>query len=182
MTGYPGGYPPPAGPEGQQPPQEPFSQQPFQQPPQGYNGYPYGPGGYGYGYGGPPPPAAPRNGLGITALILGIVGLLAFWSVIGGVLFGAAAVIVGIVARNRAKRGEATNGGVAIAGIALGALAVVVSIAFIAVWVGLFEEVGGTDYLDCVQRAGSDEQALDGCIQRLTDRVNDEVGTTAPTR
>ena len=185
MTGYPGGYPPPAGPEGQQPPQEPFSQQPFQQPPQGYNGHPYGPGGYGYGgygYGGPPPSAAPRNGLGITALVLGIVGLLAFWSVIGGILIGAAAVIVGIVARNRAKRGEATNGGVAVAGIALGALAIIVSAAFIAVWVGLFDEVGGTDYLDCVQRAGNDEQALDGCIQRLTDRVNDEIGTTAPTR
>lgn len=181
MTGYPGGYPPPAGPEGQQPPQQqPFPQQPFQQPPPGYGPYPYGPPGYGYGYGAPPP-QAPRNGLGITALVLGIVALLAFWSVVGGILLGVAAVIVGLIARGRVTRGEANNGGVAIAGIALGALAIVVSAAFIAVWAGVFEEVGGTDYLDCVQQAGDDQQALDRCIDQLTERVDGQFSTAPST-
>jgi hypothetical protein len=153
MTGYPGGYPPP-------PPQQPYP---------GYGGYPYQ-----YG----PPPVAPRNGLGITALVLGIVGLLSFWSVLGGVVFGVAAIIVGIVARGRVKRGEANNGGIAVAGIVLGAVAVVVSLASIAVWAGVFREVGGTDYLDCVSRAGSDQQALDRCIDQLTDRVDGQFSTT----
>ena len=154
MTGYPGGYPPPP------PPQQPYP---------GYGGYPYQ-----YG----PPPVAPRNGLGITALVLGVVGLLSFWSVLGGIVFGVAAVIIGIVARGRVKRGEANNGGIAVAGIVLGAVAVVVSLAFIAVWAGVFREVGGTDYLDCVSRAGSDQQALDGCIDQLTDRVDGQLSTT----
>jgi hypothetical protein len=116
--------------------------------------------------------------LGITALILGIVGLLSFWSVLGGVVFGLAAVIIGIVARGRVKRGEANNGGIAVAGIVLGAVAIVVSLAFIAVWAGVFREVGGTDYLDCVSRAGSDQQALDRCIDQLTDRVDGQFSTT----
>lgn len=145
MTGYPGGYPP---------------------PPQGpYPGYPAGP----YPY---VPPPGPRNGLGLTALILGIAGLLAFWSVAGGVLLGVAAVVLGLIGRGRARRGEATNGGVAVAGVVLGALAVVLSLAFIAVWAGVFDAVGGDDYLDCVSRAGTDQQALDGCIDQLTDRVD----------
>jgi hypothetical protein len=46
------------------------------------------------------------------------------------------------------------------------------------VWAGVFREVGGTDYLDCVSRAGSDQQALDGCIDQLTDRVDGQFSTT----
>jgi hypothetical protein len=133
-------------------------------PPYQQNPYP--------GYG--PPPSSPRNGLGIAALVLAIVALFAFWSVLGGVVIGVVAVILGIVGWGRAKRGEASNGGVAIAGIALGALAVVVSLAFIAVWVGIFAAVGGTDYLDCVADAGSDGTAIERCADELRDRVEDQ--------
>lgn len=137
-------------------------------PPYQQNPYP--------GYG--PPPAAPRNGLGIASLVLAIVALLCFWSVLGGVVIGVAAVILGIIGRGRAKRGEASNGGVAIAGIALGALAIVVSLAFIAVWVGIFDEVGGTDYLDCVAGSGSDPAAVEGCADQLRDRVEGQFSIT----
>jgi hypothetical protein len=164
MTGYPGGsYPPPP------PPSYP--------PPPGYGPHPYGP------YPGMPygaAPAGPRNGLGITALVLGIVGLLAFWSVVGGIVLGVAAVIFGIVGYGRARRGIANNRGIAIAGIVLGGLAIVISAAFIAVWVGVFDEVGGTDYLDCVARAGSDQQAVEACINQLSNRVDGRF-TSAPT-
>src|SRR4051794_23350582 len=148
MTGYPGGYPPP-------PPQQPY---------------------YGGGY--QPPPPAPKNGLGIAALVAAIVGLVFCWSVVGGVVLGVLAAILGIVGYGRAKRGQATNTGVAIAGIVLGALAVVVSLAFIPIWMGVFSEVGGTDYLDCVSRAGSDPKAVEGCANQLRDRMENQFSIT----
>lgn len=127
----------------------------------------------------PPPPSSRRNGLGIAALVLAIVALFAFWSVIGGAAIGVVAVILGIVGWGRAKRGEASNGGVAIAGIVLGALAVVVSLAFIAVWVGIFDAVGGTDYLDCVADAGSDSAAIERCADQLRDRVESQFSVSS---
>jgi hypothetical protein len=151
MTGYPGGYPPP--------PQQPYSQQPY------YGGY-------------QPPPVGPKNGLGIAALITAIVGLVFCWSVIGGVVLGVLAAILGIVGYGRAKRGQATNAGVAIAGIVLGALAVIVSLAFIPIWIGVFSEVGGTDYMDCVSRAGSDPKAVEGCVNQLQDRMESQFSIT----
>lgn len=130
-------------------------------------------------YGGyQPPPMAPRNGLGIAALVIAILGLVFCWSVIGGVVLGVVAVIIGIVGRGRAKRGEATNGGVALAGILLGVLAVIVSLAFVFIWIGVFSEVGGTDYLDCVARAGSDPNAVQGCANQLRDRVENQFSIT----
>jgi hypothetical protein len=137
------------------------------------------PGGYPppphYPYAGYQPlPTGPKNGLGIAALIVALGGLLFCWTVIGGVALGVVAVIIGIVGRGRAKRGEATNGGVAITGALLGALAVVVGLVFIPIWIGVFSEIGGTDYLDCVAKAGSDPKAVEGCADRLRDRMENE--------
>ena len=158
MTGYSGGYPPP-------PPQYPPPYPP-QYPPQ----YPYG------GY--PPPPTSPKNGLGIAALIVAILGLVFCWTVIGGIVLGVVAIIIGIVGRGRAKRGEATNGGLAIAGTVLGALAVIASLVFIPIWMGVFSEVGGTDYLDCVARAGQERNAVQGCADQLRERVENQFSVT----
>ncbi|MFD8572235.1 DUF4190 domain-containing protein [Streptomyces sp. NPDC059639] len=72
------------------------------------------------------PQQAARNGLGTAALILGIIGALSgvipllFW--LAGVL-GVIALILGLTGRARAKRGEATNKGVALAGAILGLVA-----------------------------------------------------------
>jgi heme/copper-type cytochrome/quinol oxidase subunit 2 len=153
MTGYPGGYPPP--------PQQPYG---GYQPP--YGGY-------------QPPPTGPKNGLGIAALVIAILGLVFCWTVIGGVVLGVVAVIIGIVGRGRAKRGQATNGGVAIAGAVLGLLAVIVSLAFIPIWMGAFSEFGGTDYLDCVASAGSDPKAVQGCADRFRERMENQLSITA---
>ena len=74
---------------------------------------------------------APRNGLGIAALILGIIGvvigIIPFFFWVAGIL-GVIGLILGFVGRGRAKRGEATNGTMALWGIITSAVAVVVSI------------------------------------------------------
>ena len=135
-------------------------------PPQPYSGFT------------PPPPAGPRNGLGIATLVLAIIGLVFCWTVVGGVPLGLCAVIIGFVAWGRVKRGEATNGGVAIAGIVLGFLAIIVSLVFIPIWIGGFGQVGGTDYVDCVSRAGSNDKAIQQCADQFRDRIQNQFSVT----
>ncbi|MCD2191562.1 DUF4190 domain-containing protein [Actinomycetospora soli] len=82
----------------------------------------------------PPPPVAPtaaRNGFGITALCLGIVSLVFMLIPLTGfiaVILGALALIFGISGWSRARRGQATNGKMAVTGSALGALGLIVGI------------------------------------------------------
>lgn len=80
------------------------------------------------GYGMPPvPPGYHRrqmkNGLGVAALVLGIIGipfgLIPLLFFIAGTL-GLLAVIFGLVGRSRAGKGTASNGGMALAGAILG--------------------------------------------------------------
>lgn len=112
--------------------------------------------GYGQGYGAP---AAPRNGLGTTALVLGIIAVVTCWTVVGGILLGALGLIFGLIGRGRANRNEATNGGVATAGAITGVvglvLAIVLLVVFIVVGAAFFRFSVGTakNYADCVQRA-----------------------------
>ncbi|MFE0086615.1 DUF4190 domain-containing protein [Streptomyces sp. NPDC058992] len=79
----------------------------------------------------PVPTAPARNGLGTAALILGIIGVLSgliplfFW--LAGIL-GLIGLILGLSAKGRVKRGEATNKGVAVAGIVLGLVSLVLSV------------------------------------------------------
>ncbi|MEU7022245.1 DUF4352 domain-containing protein [Streptomyces sp. NPDC046203] len=79
----------------------------------------------------PAPVAAMRNGLGTAALILGIIGAVSgliplfFW--MAGVL-GLIALILGLVGRGRAKRGEANNKGMALTGALLGLAAMILSV------------------------------------------------------
>ena len=114
--------------------------------------------------------------------MIAIIALVFVWSVFGGIILGIVAVIIGFVARGRVMRGEATNGGVAVAGIVLGFLAIIISLIFIPIWIGVFREVGGTDYVDCLSEAGSDEQAIRQCAEQFRDRIEDEFSITiAPT-
>ena len=64
-------------------------------------------------------PDAPRNEVGVASVLLGLVGLITCWLMLG-VPFGIAAVVTGDVARRRVARGEATNPRPALAGIVLG--------------------------------------------------------------
>jgi hypothetical protein len=120
------------------------------------------------------PTAAPRNGMGTAALVLGIIALLSCWTVLGGLLLGALALIFGIIGRRRANRHQATNGGAALAGAILGGLALAVSILILAV-AGVFlinhkEEF--KNYRDCVAHAntGSERQQCSDDFNRSVTR------------
>ena len=103
---------------------------PYQPPP----GYPPGqaPGG-GYPPAGYPAATGRRNGMGTTALVIGVVALvlvvLLLFSPLG-VLLGLLAVVFGIVGLTRANRGEADNRGQAVAGLVTGAVALLFGILF----------------------------------------------------
>ncbi|UNO39682.1 DUF4190 domain-containing protein [Streptomyces sp. MST-110588] len=125
--------------------------------PAGHPGYPgqahaYGPwSGYPYPVG--TLPAPPGNGFGTAALVLGIVGAVLGISVVFGIVLGVLAIIFGGIGRSKAARGEAANGGTALAGILLGVLALLVSVLMIVVTVtdrsggygGDGGDVGGDD-------------------------------------
>ncbi|HET6856802.1 MAG TPA: DUF4190 domain-containing protein [Streptomyces sp.] len=107
---------------------------------------PYGqPAGPSYGYPGYPSAAQsgwtgmqaqPQNGMGTTAMVLGILAVCLFclWGVVS-IILGLLAVIFGIVGRKRVARGEATNNGMALAGIITGAIGILLGLAIAAVMV-----------------------------------------------
>lgn len=137
------------------------------QPGQGAYGYGYGypaapaaaapaygyPGDAGYpgpafhsGQGGYPPYGQrPSNGFGVAALVLGIsavvLGLFGCFLAFVGLPLGIAAVVFGALGRGKATRGEADNGGMALAGIVTGAvgivLAILVTVLFFGVLAGI---------------------------------------------
>lgn len=75
----------------------------------------------------------PRNGLGVAALVVGIISLPGILTIIIGIVLGALGVIFGAVGWRRARRGHATNGRMALAGAITGAIGLVVTIVLIAV-------------------------------------------------
>ncbi|MFE7109354.1 DUF4190 domain-containing protein [Streptomyces sp. NPDC057575] len=96
----------------------------FTQPPQSPQPQPYTPA--------QTPGTRPaRNGLGIAALILGVIGAVSglipflFW--LAGIL-GLIALILGLAGRGRAKRGEATNKGMATFGAVLGLISLILTV------------------------------------------------------
>ena len=175
-SGPPPSAPPPAG-----PPQYPYAYPPghpgAQVPPGPYQGaYPPPPLPYGGEYYPGAPVPAPRNGLGVAALVLAILALVASCSVVGGLILGIAAVILGFLARGRVTRGEANNGGIALTGIILGSLAVVISLAFIAMYVGIFNNYGGREMITCVQEAGGDNTKVQECMDAFQQQVEEQTG------
>ncbi|MCY0930569.1 DUF4190 domain-containing protein [Streptomyces sp. H27-H1] len=167
VAGMPGGGIPQAGPPAGQGPAPAHGPQPGQSPAYGYPAQP-DPAGYGYpappaapqapyggypayqgypgypGNGGYPPHAPKSNGFGVTALVLGIIAVVSCYL---GLLFGVPAVIFGVLARGKAKRGEADNEGMALAGIITGAVGIVISCLFIAIAiVAVMADDGGSDY------------------------------------
>ena len=103
---------------------------------------PGAPGGYGYpgysgyppGYGWPGMPMPPQNGMGVAALVLGILSccLFCLYGVVSLVL-GILAVVFGIKGRRKAERGEANNHGQAQAGLITGIIGIVLGVITIVV-------------------------------------------------
>ncbi|MEU9099404.1 DUF4190 domain-containing protein [Streptomyces sp. NPDC048361] len=134
----PGSYGYPA--YGQQPGQDAGYQGYPGQPGQdgGYPGYPGQDGGYpgypsqqsAYGYAGWTGAAAPQNGLGTAAMVLGIIAcatMLCTWG-ISGIVLGVLALIFGILGKGKVARGEANNRGQAQAGFVMGIVGTVLGL------------------------------------------------------
>ncbi|MEU7153662.1 DUF4190 domain-containing protein [Streptomyces sp. NPDC045470] len=141
---------PGAGADGQHP-EAPYG---APRPPYGSPQPPYGPAGPGGGPGQELPPgyqpywapAGPNNGYGTAALVLGIVGATLCFTMVIGFLLGVLAIVFGILGRAKAARGEADNGGSALAGVVLGGVALLLS-AFMLCWVVMASatDEGGDD-------------------------------------
>lgn len=117
-------------------------------------------------FGMPRPPAGNRNGFGVAALVLGVLSLITWFLFVGG-LFGVIAVVLGAIGRGRAKRGEANNGGMALAGLIMGAVGVLLTILVIVGVAALWNSEEFSTVRECVQEAGSDQAAIDACAEQF---------------
>jgi hypothetical protein len=172
MSSYP--PPPPPGDPQDQPggySYPPPGQQGAYPPPAQQGGYP--PPGQQGGYYQQPPRRG--SGMAVTALVLGIIALLSCWTIIGGILFGLIAVVLGIVASRRARRGEAGGRGMAITGIVLGLLGLVLSVVIVVVIGAFWNSDSVQNYRECLEEAGTDQTALDECEDRFRDDVEQQV-------
>ncbi|MFF8293069.1 DUF4190 domain-containing protein [Streptomyces sp. NPDC016309] len=142
MTSVPGAELPP-------PPIAPGGPAPTPPGPYGYPAGSYGYPGYYGTYGQAGWQQAPANGMGVAALVLGIISVVLFCAWGLGIVLGILALIFGIVGRGKVRRGEANNHGMALAGIILGAVGIVVSGAFLAflIWTVVTEQ-GRDNYED----------------------------------
>lgn len=134
-----------------------------------------GPGGPGPGPGGEPgmwePARPPRNGLGVAALTLGLIGALLFWTVLGGVVLGLLALIFGVVGFRRGKRGEATNGTLAAVGAVIGAFALVGSTVVLVFVLSVLSSGDYAELEDCVRKATTQAEQ-EQCQQDFVDSIS----------
>ena len=124
-------------------------------------------------YGTNVPDRALPKGMAVASLVLGILGLLTSFFLIGGLL-GLVAVILGVVALGKIKRGEADGRGMAIGGIVTGAIALLLTILLL-VTVGSFlsenkDEI--TQFNDCVKAANNNQTAVQACENEFRGRIN----------
>jgi hypothetical protein len=105
---------------------------------------------------------APRNGLGTAALVVGILALLSGILLVGAVL-GVIAIALGLAGRSRVRRGEATNGGSALAGILTGLAGVIIAGVVIAAGVSWMNSSTGKNYTNCVKSANGNQAAVNQC-------------------
>ncbi len=169
------GYYPPQQPGGGQPGAGPYDQGQYDQgqydqgqygqqgyyPPQypgAYGQGQYGPGQYDMGYYAPARPAG--SGLGIAALVLGIVALLTSWMVGLGLVPGVVGLVLGIVAVRKLGRVAGASKAVPIIGIVLSALGILASIAF---FFALTAFMGGIVEGPCGQYM-NDPAAFEQCL------------------
>lgn len=153
---YAGGAPPPqygGHPDYNQPPHQ---QPPYGAQPGGYPGHP----GYAGGYGAPP--AELPKGLAIAALVFGILALVLFWTVFGGIILGIVAIVLGIIGMRKASKGTGGGRGMAVTGLVLGILSLIGGI-ITAIIVGVLANKVGQTIQEC---QGLQGQEMQQCIQQ----------------
>ncbi len=121
-------------------------------------------GGYGGApsYGSAPAAGSGSNPMAIVALVLGILSILTacFWFVAGPL--GIAAIVLGFLGRGKAKRGEARQGGLAMAGLVTGAIGLVLTIVLTVAGISLLNQVE-----DCTDPSLSQEEQTQCVEDRL---------------
>ncbi|MDW4904411.1 DUF4190 domain-containing protein [Streptomyces sp. ADMS] len=118
---------------------------------------------YGGGYGWAPMAPQPSNGMGTAALVVGIVSAVIFclWPL--AIILGILAVVFGVIARGKARRGEATNAGQALAGIICGAVGIVLAAAIGVILIVVDDDSDASTFDDgystlLAQAAGPEQQ------------------------
>lgn len=114
-----------------------------------------------------------KNGMAIAALTLGIVSCVLFWTVIGGIILGIIAIVLGIIAARRARGGQAPHRTMAIVGAVLGALGLIVSGVLVAIGASILNSDDFKNYNDCVQHANS-QSDRDQCAKDYSHDVKDD--------
>lgn len=111
----------------------------------------------------------PRNGLGTAAVVLGALAVPgALLAGIGGILLGAIGLILGILGLRRARRGEATNRGAALAGTVLSSIGLLAGLAILGFLINYFRP-----YAECID---SKKYPTDASQRACVDRINEELG------
>lgn len=121
-------------------------------------------------YTAPQPAPARSNALAVTALVLGILAILLFWTVLGGILLGLLAVVFGILGVRRARGGAAPRRTMSIVGAVLGALGLVASTVIVIIGVSLFSSEEFDNLQDCMDHANSQSEK-DKCADDFSDDV-----------
>jgi hypothetical protein len=133
----------------------------------------------GGGQTGPPTPqpylVKPRNGAGVAALVLGLLGLVLTLLVLPsplGALLGLLAVVFGIIGIGRAGRGEATNRGQAVTGLITGILALALGV-LLTIAIRGYVQDHASDFSDLARclNAASTNQERTACTNTFMDRM-----------
>lgn len=120
----------------------------------------------------PSGPSRARNGIGTASLVTGILSIPGILTIVLGVILGVLGVIFGIVGIRRAGRGEATNRSSAIAGVATGAIGLVVSLVFVAIGTSFFLSHRSQihNYSECISHAKT-AQARSDCTKEFNRQI-----------
>ena len=116
-----------------------------------------------------------RNGVGVAALVFGVVSLVLALLILFfplAALLGLVAIILGIVGLSRASRGEASNRGQALAGLITGLLGVALAV-FFTISIGVFFAEHQNDFRqfgNCMLNADNESQRRQ-CIEDLGGRL-----------
>jgi uncharacterized membrane protein len=111
------------------------------------------------------------NGPAIAALVLGILAVVLFWTVIGGVVLGILALVFGIIGARRARGGRAPRRTMSIFGAVLGVLGIIGSVVIIAIGASILNSDEFKDFDDCVQHADTQSER-DACAKDFNEDVN----------
>ncbi|MFI2208148.1 DUF4190 domain-containing protein [Streptomyces sp. NPDC020141] len=108
-------------------------------------GYPAYPGYQGYPPTGWQPPVTTSNGMGVAAMVLGILALclVCLWG-IPGLVLGLLALIFGVNGRKRVRMGRADNDGMALSGIILGTIGMVLGAVILGLMIWAVTEDSGS--------------------------------------